>query len=332
MGASASRPTLEIEGAFKTSVLLVHAPEQLFGTVLTAGPWCVLRSIHCDVVRWDGESLVAEKYRQTVGEHHAVVYFIDPCDSTPDAIAHRMSAVLAPIANATSHVGTPLYVCSYGFRTEDAEQETRGQARIKYTNVFKQVFPPAEPTKAGRAAAEELRRRVRYSHIGTVTDWNRVAVNVAWGIVPKKVARPLTNLARDFAESCGASDVVLVDSHSFLPVVAHVSTATLGVGVPPEERALQLVEPLRGMMTSLQGEDSQQLDSLRVSGAFGLISVSWVVHPWCMCIVVVPDVEGTAPATGGALVDINLKHYATHFSNVIRNTTEKNNFTAILPP
>lgn len=384
MGIARSRPHTEFEGEFKRSVLLIHAPDRLFHTVLDAGSWSLMRSTHLSVVRWDGELIGAERYRHAVANHHAIVYFVDPCDVLAEEVTHRMARVLCPILNNAANSEATAHVCTYGF--DQHGPELAQQARLNMQQVVRSAFasatatadsavaasPSASPSQqqqsaAGRLAVASARNRrgltedplptteardavsrVRCHHLADAAAWTKVLVEVGWALLPRKVARPLGNLARDLASSCGASDVLLLDSHSFIPLVAYSSSSAAAADVASggsadtspdaalQKRAAMLVQPFRAMLLALNADHSQRTRGLRVSGPNGDVWLGWAAAPHAFVVVVVPrpppSDDDDVLVLGPALVEVNMRHFAVHFENVIVGSSERTNFTPILPP
>jgi hypothetical protein len=352
MGAQESRPTVEVEDCYKPSVLLVHAPDELFGSSLAAGRWAIFKTVRVDIVRWDGRPLNADQHRSTVAAHHAVLYFFDPSDTVNEDVTTRLTNVLKPIIQATSATQTPIYTCSYGFQGVDDDCP---QAKLPYEALVRLAFGlgAARPgssaaQRTAGAAGDDLRRRLEYRHIGYEQRWLQLLAAVSMTIVPRKMTRWLANLARDLSESCGASDVVLFESSGCLPLLAHDGrppsippAGSPSAASPPaaadaapvlssSERLVSLLWPIREMMLT-NGEHAQRLKSIHVGGSFGDVYVGWAIPPLCYVMVVIPTTAGEAKP-GRALVELNMAHYTTHFTNVVHNTTERTSFTPIVPP
>lgn len=317
MGTATSRPYVECDDAFRESVLLVNAPLTLFGTPLHEGPWSFIHNAQLEVVRWDGGITSAERQRRAAGSHVAVIYFCDPTERTRMEADERMQAVLGHVLDTTDNT-TRVFACLYGAFLKDERKPPINFEPKELITSLARSRPVLDPP---------VKERVKIRYLYDETAWLQLQTDISLSILPRKMQRPLMNLARDMVEATEATDVILLQSLTMLPLIAY-STCCIPAEVP--QRVAKLIKPLLDTLMPFLQYSGSRLRSFDVEHEIGFVSCRVAVTPDVHMLLIVPANTATG-ATGLSLIKINMTHYAMHFANVLKNTSERRTFNPIMP-
>jgi hypothetical protein len=315
MGADHSKAVgLTAADTFQRSVLLIQAPATLYGYDLRETAWHVMRSVSVAVVRWDGGFRPAERHRDAVGDHVGVLYFFDPLERTAAEVNSRLEKVLLLTLQSIGR-DVRVYACVH-----TAQLNTGGDAarRVNHSDVLRQFLE--------RHSRDNVNtQRVEFRTIASEQDINSLFCPMALALLPTKIERPVANLAADMASTCGATEALIIDACSCLPLV------TWSADGGTRERVVGLCGALRASLLSLLAAEHAAVRFLSIATANGKLFCGWAAQPHCYAVLFVPFAADGAMTIGDGLVRHNFSHYAEHFANVVDNTTQRETFTAIMP-
>lgn len=288
----------------------------------------LLRSVEATVILWSGQTLRSEQWLSVLGNHLLVVYFFDPqkepLNSTTDSVMLKMKSTMREVLESSpgATIRTVQLIAS-------ATAQQSGGHRGSVGPAGNDSIRPIE----GGGASSDQADSVDYAAVAAACGFQFDVIDaaepaslfslssfIASFLVPPKLFRPLSTLLSELMDACDADDALLVDSTSFMPLV----TATdldleQGFGHQLYTACFVLSHWLKKI--AIRDETDLQFMSLALPDA--RLFAGWACRPYAYVVLIrqVKEVPG-ALHVGDKLVEINLEHFAMHFSNVVNNTSE----------
>ena len=331
MGVAASSPVGGGTDHFKRRFLLINPPQYLAtlafdksaSNVVVEDNYAMststlLRSVDAVIVSWSGRRLRAEQWLSVLGNHLVILYFFTPevdVEETKDAeqIAREMKnainearssspkasiLVLSPVSPQQPIVAKR----DDGFQEEEVEAKEQEDA-IDYEAITRNSGFRFH--RIDEADAKGLFNLQAY---------------LASFIVPMEMYRPLSDLLLHLREGCSATEAILVDSSSFLPLVA---SDEIPVRKDFSSRLASVCYVIRHRLQRMKDvSNSGDLSSLHLSLPGLDISVGWAVRGKAY-VLLIREARGvpTTLRVGDGLTSKNIELMSRQFLGLVNSIT-----------
>lgn len=315
----------------------------------------LLRTIEATVVVWSGHPLLSEQWLTVLGNHVLVLYFFDPArdagvGATTESVASKMRRDLAEIVEtspgATVRVVQLLAASpepAPGSAAAAAARARRREPRHHGALAHRPVEPPLRTAAVAAAMAAvtgtpdaaaappadtpdyALAARSNGYPLTPLDPSDPAAVFdmscfLASFLVPSKLFAPLVALLNELVEACDADEAFLADSASFVPLV---TTADLDLSDGFQHRTHSVCRVLGAWAKKIAAREKTDFHFVSLGLPEARVFLGWACRPHAYVVVV----RSVRRETGGIhigdkLVETNMGYFATHFANVVNNTTQ----------